>query len=264
MSDHLIEPTPQILPEVRWTYLQNIRQSVLNHFHRFAAHRLHPMSTDQGTALTAYFESQPYSAELVVRGYTQGIFPSSFEGDGRITWHDPSIRGYLPITDFHTPTNIRKLLRQDKFELQVDDNISAVIEGCAEGRSKTHINTKYIDVYLQLHEMGVVHAVSAWQDGKLVGGTYGIAIGAYFVSESAFHRVRDASKVATVRLTEILAAGGYTHHDTWWFSKDIEQFGGGNLTRAEFHKKHLQAIMKPARFDANTPRTLSTGASSAS
>jgi leucyl/phenylalanyl-tRNA---protein transferase len=260
MSDHLIETTPQLLPEVRWTYFQNIKQSALNQFHRFAARRLLPMSTLESSALTCYFEQQPHSAELVVRGYSQGIFPSSFEGDGRITWHDPSIRGYLPIHDFHAPNNIRKLLRQEKFELRVDDDISAVIEGCSEGRSKTHINSKYIDVYLQLHEMGVVHAVSAWQNGKLVGGTYGVALGAYFVSESAFHRVRDASKVATVCLTEILVAGGYVLHDTWWFSKDIEQFGGSNMPRAEFHQKHLQAIMKPARFDPNTPRTLSIGA----
>jgi leucyl/phenylalanyl-tRNA---protein transferase len=264
MSDNLMHMTPHVMPEIPRSYLQSIKQTAMNQFHHFAARHLLTMSTAEGTALTRYFESQPYSAELVVRGYTQGIFPSSFEGDGRITWHDPIIRGYLPITDFYVPTNVRKLLRQEKFELHVDDDMSAVIEGCSEGRSKTHINARYIDIYLQLHDMGIAHAVSAWQDGKLVGGTYGIAIGAYFVSESAFHRVRDASKVATVRLTEILADGGYTHHDTWWFSKDIEQFGGGNLTRAEFHKKHLQAIMKPARFDANTPRTLSTGTSSVS
>jgi leucyl/phenylalanyl-tRNA---protein transferase len=242
-----------------WKQLGKVpRTARKTYFHFLARHLAHFASDDQ-SGLAVLFEELAYSPKLIIRGYTQGIFPSAYAGDGCITWHDPAIRGYLPIHDFHIPRNIQKVLRQERFELRVNNNLQAVIEGCAEERPKTHINAHYIDVYLKLHAIGLVHAVSAWEDDKLVGGTYGIAIGAYFASESAFHRVRDASKVATVRLTEILAAGGFLLHDTWWFAKDIEQFGGGSLSHDEFHKQHFQALITPAQFNPNTPRTFSTG-----
>lgn len=249
----------RVIPRSALSQLRKRRATSTKAFYRFLARQLISSSSDEYSALTYLFEEQEFTPENVIRGYLLGIFPSSYYGDDRTTWHDPNPRGFLPIADFHTPRNLRRVLRQQRFETRVDHDFVAVMEGCAENREKTHITPRYINVYRQLHEMGVAHSVSAWLDGALVGGVYGIAIGGYFASESAFHRVRDASKAATARLTEILKAGGFIHHDTWWFDPDIVQFGGGQISRADFHQKHLRAILTPAQFDPATPRTLSIG-----
>lgn len=255
----MTELIKQIIPKDFRQKIRKQRTLTTKAIYRTFARQLQSISSDEYTGLTYLFEEHELNPTQVIRGYMLGIFPSSFYGNGRTTWHDPEPRGFLPIQDFHIPRNLRRILRQNRFEVHVNKDFKGVMEGCAEDRERTHIDDEYIEVYLQLHKMGIAHSVSAWQDGELVGGTYGVALGAYFASESAFHRVRDASKVATVRLTEILIEGGFMHHDTWWFSRDIEQFGGGSLSRADFHQKHLQAIVAQASFNPDVPYTLSTG-----
>lgn len=248
-----------IIPKSLLHPLLRIYQTSSHAFFSLLARLLSAHSTSESTGLTFFFESLPYNHLLVIKGYSLGIFPSSIKGDGVITWHDPEERGVLPITDFHVPKKLRSLLRQNRFELKVDHDLRAVMKRCAQNRDKTHITPEYIDVYMELHKMGLVHSVSTWQDNELVGGHYGFALGAYFASESGFHLVRDAGKAATVRLAEILIAGGYLLHDTWWYSDNIAQYGGKIVKRKEFHDLHTQAISAKAHFDPNTPMTISTG-----
>lgn len=259
MTNRWKQAVKNLVPDSVWKQIRNTKKKSVQSVYRILARQLMSIEDEDRTGLTYYFEVQNYSAELVIQGYMQGLFPSAPGEEGQVTWHDPDIRGVLPLKDFHIPRNLRRILRQEKFKVCVNENFATVLEGCAEGRPKSHITSQYIDVYMKLHEQGIAHCVSAWQEDKLVGGTYGLAIGAYFASESAFYRVRDASKVATVRLTEILTEGGFAHHDTWWFSKDIEQFGGYSLSRDEFQKKHIQAILATAQFDPSVPCRRSRG-----
>jgi leucyl/phenylalanyl-tRNA--protein transferase len=222
-------------------------------YYRSLARRLSAHPSDDFTGLTYLFEIQPYSIELVLQGYLMGLFPTTFYDRGYVRWHDPIERGVLPIQDFHIPSNLKRLLRKETFEYRVDSDFRQVMEKCAEGRGVTHITPEYMDVYMQFHEMGLAHSVSVWKDGEMVGGRFGVTIGAYFSGESSFQRIPNAGKASLIRMAEILAAGGFLLRDEGWPSTFMEQFGERPMPREEFHRLHKRAVITPARFDPNAP-----------
>jgi len=242
------EPTLKRLLRKREIYTNRVGRRAVRFLHRL---RLH---SDEITAFL--LEREPFTPELVIRGYHKGLFPSAIHATGAMRWHSPDERGVVPIEGFHLSRRLRQIVRQGKFEIRVDEDFLRVMEGCAEpapGRQTTYIKPEVMEVYEELHRMGIAHSVGAWLDGRLVGGTYGVALGAYFASESAFQRERDASKVATVHLTEILKQGGFTLHDVWWHRKDMEQYGGHAIPREEFKALHTHALITPASFAKATP-----------
>jgi leucyl/phenylalanyl-tRNA--protein transferase len=248
-----------LVPTALWHQLRERYLQSKDSYYSFLASRLHALKNDDKDGFSYLLEQQPYNTETIIHGYMQGQFPSSIHGDGVITWQCPEPRGVLPIYEFHVPKDVRRILRQERFEVRVDVAFAEVMEACGEGRARTHITPRLISQYEELHQMGIAHAMSVWEDGQLVGGGYGLAIGGYFVGESAFHRVSDSGKVMMVRLTEILAAGGFVLHDTWWPSRHLEQFRGHGIPRSEFLRQHARAIITQAKFDANAPRSISTG-----
>ena len=194
------------------------------------------------------FEEQELSPELIIRAYQQGMYVSPDEKTGVPRWYNPDLRGVLPIEDFHVSKSVKKIVRKGTFEIRVDSDFGGVIRGCAE-RQSTWITPKVIAIYEQLHEMGVAHSIETWQDGKLVGGLYGVAIGSFFSGESQFHRVNDAGKVALVYLMEVLKANGFLVHDCQGKSKFLTQFGSIEIPRAEYQKRLTHALVKPASFE---------------
>ncbi len=195
-------------------------------------------------------EGLDFCPERVILNYHQGIYPM---GAGRdIQWHDPKFRGMLPIEEFHVPQKLGNLVRQNKFEIRIDTMFEQVIRACAEvggkNRKDTWISEPIVDTYIALHNMGVAHSVEAWQDGKLVGGLYGISIGSYWATESLFHTVRDSGKVALVYLFEKLKSSKYTIHDIQQDSDFLKQFGSYSVPQREFKHRLAHALLNDKKF----------------
>ncbi|NQV28038.1 MAG: leucyl/phenylalanyl-tRNA--protein transferase [Rhodopirellula sp.] len=191
-------------------------------------------------------DSLPFRAETVIKGFLNGYFPMPGR-DGKVQWRSPELRCVIPIDEFHVPKNVQRLLRQNKFEIRVNSSFENVIRACAE-REETWITEDVISIYCDLHRRGFAHSVEAWQDDQLVGGLYGTCIGRFFATESQFHRVRDASKVAFVATFEILKAAGFVIHDVQFQTPYLEQFGSTLIPRDEFRKLQMESMLHRAEF----------------
>jgi leucyl/phenylalanyl-tRNA--protein transferase len=186
--------------------------------------------------------------ELLVRAYRAGIFPMGHDGPGpSIRWYRPDPRAVLPLEDFHAPHNLRRRVRQDPFEVVSDRDFEATIRGCAD-RNRTWITDEIIAAYTALHEAGYAHSVECWQDDRLVGGLYGVAVGAAFFGESMFHRADDASKVALVHLVRQLRAGGYRLLDTQYTTPHLERFGVVEIPREAYERRLARAVDETATW----------------
>jgi leucyl/phenylalanyl-tRNA--protein transferase len=169
------------------------------------------------------------SPELLLQGYRMGVFPMGMP-DGTIEWYSPDPRAILPLDKFHIPHGLRRIVERKKFETRINTRFSEVIRACAK-REDTWITRQIIQSYERLHELGFAHSVETWQEKKLAGGLYGVAIGGVFFGESMFHRVTDASKVALVSLVERMRARKFVLLDTQWVTPHLAQFGVTEISR---------------------------------
>jgi leucyl/phenylalanyl-tRNA--protein transferase len=188
----------------------------------------------------------------LLRCYAMGRFPMA---DGR---HDPTVylvdpeqRGILPLDRLHVPRSLRRTIRRGHFALTVDTDFRAVIEACAEttpARPSTWLNDALIDLYVALARLGHAHSIEVRREGRLVGGLYGVVLGAAFFGESMFSRDPDASKVALVELVARLRAGGFVLLDTQFVTEHLRRFGAIEIPRAAYLLKLKAAIARPAVF----------------
>ena len=187
---------------------------------------------------------------MVVQAYRQGLFPMAETRLGdRIYWLDPEQRGILPLDGFHLSRRLRRTVNSARFEVAVDRDFPATIAGCAapdHGRPDTWINPDIRQLFTELHRMGYAHSVECWQDGALVGGLYGVAIGGAFFGESMFSRARDASKVALVPLVARLRQGGYRLLDTQFLTPHLASLGAVEISRGEYRRRLSAALAPPA------------------
>jgi leucyl/phenylalanyl-tRNA--protein transferase len=188
--------------------------------------------------------------ELLLRAYAAGIFPMAETADDpEVFWVDPEQRGILPLDGFHLPRRLARTLRQDVFDVRCDAAFEAVVRGCAEPtaeRPKTWINEEIVRLYAALHRLGFAHSVETWRGGELVGGLYGVALGAAFFGESMYSRVTDASKVALAQLVARLRLGGFHLLDTQFVTDHLQQFGAVEISRAQYHRRLTAAIQLKA------------------
>jgi leucyl/phenylalanyl-tRNA--protein transferase len=196
--------------------------------------------------------SAELTPELLLRAYAIGIFPMS-EGaeDPDLFWVDPERRGILPLEAFHVPRRLKKTIRRGTFEIRSDTDFEGVMRGCAEehpGRPSTWINASILRLYRALHERGHAHSVEAWHEGVLVGGLYGVSLGAAFFGESMFSRAPDASKVALVHLVARLVAGGFKLLDTQFVTAHLAQFGAIEIPRAAYRRRLAAALRAEASY----------------
>ncbi len=190
---------------------------------------------------------------LLLRAYAAGVFPMAESADAEeILWIDPELRGILPLHAFHAPRSLLKTVRQGRFEITLDLDFEGVIDGCAARRT-TWINPEIRRLYLGLFRMGYAHSVEARHDGVLVGGLYGVKIGAAFFGESMFSHERDASKVAFVHLVARLKAGGFRLLDAQFVTEHLAQFGARSVSRRRYRDLLELAIASPADWDALDP-----------
>lgn len=185
--------------------------------------------------------------ELLMEAYRQGLFPMAYNsGSPYIHWICPEMRGQLSITDIHIPRRLLETVKKAPFEICINADFEAVLRGCAEPtpkRPETWINASIFKVFCDLHERGHAHSVECWEDDKLVGGIYGLAIGGAFFGESMFSRMRDASKIALLHMVARLWKGGFTLLDTQFVNEHIKQFGAYELPHDEY-KKYLEDAVK--------------------
>jgi leucyl/phenylalanyl-tRNA--protein transferase len=194
------------------------------------------------------------TAELLLEAYGAGIFPMGETADDpSIYWVEPKLRGVIPLDGFHLPKRLRRTLRQAPFEIRIDHDFDAVIAACAGeeiARDETWINATIRDLYGELFRRGQVHTVECWQEGRLVGGLYGVRLGGAFFGESMFHRVTDASKVALAHLVARLRAGGFVLLDAQFQTAHLARFGAVEVPRRRYLAALAQAITVPADWAA--------------
>jgi leucyl/phenylalanyl-tRNA--protein transferase len=203
-------------------------------------------------------KTDPFSIELtpelILRAYQAGIFPMAEDATSEdVFWVSPQMRGVIPLEATHVSRSLKKVLRTHTFDIRVDTDFEAVIEGCSTAgtdRDSTWINPAIRRLYGQLFERGFCHTVEVWNGDALVGGLYGLSIGAAFFGESMFHRRTNASKIALAHLLERLKAGGYRLLDTQFVTDHLKTFGGTEIPREDYELRLANALEHSADFYA--------------
>ena len=188
------------------------------------------------------------SVPRLLLAYRSGIFPWT---DDPLTWWSPDPRAIFEIEKFHPPKRLETKLRRHPFELTIDRDFNTVILACAEpsrGRESTWISPRFIEAYKELHRQGHAHSVEVWQNEKLVGGIYGIAIHGLFAGESMFHRVTDASKIALCHLMSHLHAQKFELFDTQVLSPLTARLGAIEIRRRDYLERLASALRNSAQF----------------
>ncbi|MCW8955449.1 MAG: leucyl/phenylalanyl-tRNA--protein transferase [Gammaproteobacteria bacterium] len=176
------------------------------------------------------------SPQRLLNAYQHGIFPWYTE-DEPILWWSPDPRFVLFPEKLKISRSLRKTLRKQLFEVRMDTAFEAVMRACGESRPNqqgTWITEEMLQAYIRMHQLGFAHSVECWQDGELVGGLYGMAIGKVFFGESMFSRKTDASKVALVHLCTYLIEHGFKLIDSQVYTQHLESLGAELIPRARF------------------------------
>jgi leucyl/phenylalanyl-tRNA---protein transferase len=190
--------------------------------------------------------------QVLLKAYSCGIFPMAESAeDSALYWIEPQQRGILLLDQVHVPRRLARSIRQRVYDVRIDTNFEAVIDGCATpspGRRTTWINRKIRSLYRELFDAGYCHTVETWQGDKLVGGLYGVSLGGAFFGESMFSTARDASKIALIYLCARLIHGGFSLLDTQFVTEHLKQFGTMEIDRGEFHKLLERSLAHEAHF----------------
>jgi leucyl/phenylalanyl-tRNA--protein transferase len=202
--------------------------------------------------------------DLVLQAYSIGLFPMAETAEqDHLFWVDPEARGIFPLEGLVVSRSLAKSVRSDRYEIRIDSDFDAVIDGCAAPaaeRGQTWINGPIRRLYRALFDRGDVHTVEAWFEGHLVGGLYGVSLGAAFFGESMFHTSRDASKVALVHLVVRLRRGRYRLLDTQFVTPHLESLGAVEVPRAKYKALLEDAVSAPADRGGAFDRTPMRGA----
>ncbi|KQS93822.1 MULTISPECIES: leucyl/phenylalanyl-tRNA--protein transferase [unclassified Rhizobium] len=187
--------------------------------------------------------------DLLLRAYSIGLFPMADSADDPdLFWVEPELRGIIPLDEFHISKSLTKTIRRAPFDIRYDTAFEAVMEGCAApalDRPTTWINRRIRSLYTALHDMGYAHSVEAWDGDELVGGLYGVSLGAAFFGESMFSRRTDASKICLVHLVERLRQNGFRLLDTQFTTEHLKNFGAIDVPKARYVKMLERAIDSP-------------------
>lgn len=180
----------------------------------------------------------------ILSAYRQGIFPMSLPERG-LAWWCPTRRGVLTVPRLHVARSLRTSAK--RFTTTVNADFASVVDGCADPRRPGGwIDEDIKAAYLSLHQLGWAHSVEVWQADELVGGLYGVALGGLFAGESMFHRVTDASKVALLRLVEVLDDGDPRRLvDVQWTTPHLCTLGVQEMTRRRYLRALPQLIGAP-------------------
>jgi leucyl/phenylalanyl-tRNA--protein transferase len=190
------------------------------------------------------------SVPTLKTAYAKGLYPFAHIGPQK--WWSPKERMVLFIEDFHIERNLRRRLKQKEFSVTFDRDFDAVIHACAQPRAGrlplTWIRDDIVEAYARAHHAGIAHSVEVWdEEGNLVGGAYGLAIGRVFFTESQFSRRRDASKVGFTTLNCHLQRWGFVLNDGKHLTGHLAQLGFTQIPRHSFNALLAAACKAPCR-----------------
>ena len=191
---------------------------------------------------------RPLATDRLLAAYRRGWFPMADPLTGAIEWFNPDPRAVFPLDAFHVPDSLARVVRGNRFEIRCDTAFEEVVCCCASPRDSddlTWIDERIVSAYVSLHEDGHAHSVEAWREGRLVGGLYGVHIGAAFMGESMFRRderiATDASKVCLVHLVRWLQYRGFRMLDTQFYTDHLGQFGCVEIPREVYLRQVAEA-----------------------
>jgi leucyl/phenylalanyl-tRNA--protein transferase len=191
------------------------------------------------------------SVPRLLLAYQHGIFPWYSPGEP-ILWWSPDPRLVLFPAEFHLAKRLARTIRQQIFSITFDTAFAQVIKACGQTRRKegqgTWLDEEMIRAYCELHDQGHAHSVECWQNGELVGGLYGVALGAVFFGESMFSLVPDSSKVALAGLVERLQGWDFALIDCQVGTGHLQRLGAREISGAEFSTRLAEAVAKPSRL----------------
>ncbi len=200
-------------------------------------------------------EDLELTPELVLRAYGAGVFPMADDArSDEVYWVDPRKRGILPLNGFHLSRSLRKRLLREDYKVRVDTDFEQVLDRCAD-REETWINDQIRELFVKLNRMGYAHSVEVWQQDQLIGGLYGLRLGAAFFGESMFSNARDGSKIALAWLIARLRAGRFTLLDTQFTTPHLERLGARLVPRGHYHELLERALMRRGDFYSLTTDT---------
>lgn len=191
---------------------------------------------------------------LLLRAYTEGVFPW-FNEDDPVLWWSPNPRAVIELDGLHVSRRLARTIRSGKFRTTADTAFEAVMRGCAENREDgTWVTEEMIRGYTELYDAGHAHSIEVWSPSEgatglppfngweLAGGIYGVAVGGLFAGESMFHRKTDASKVALVALVERLKDRGFALFDVQMTTEHTTRMGAVNIPRDDYLRRLRDAV----------------------
>jgi leucyl/phenylalanyl-tRNA---protein transferase len=191
--------------------------------------------------------------DMLLAAYAAGVFPmAESRDDPAIFWVDPKRRGILPLDGFHISRSLARTMRRGGFRISFDTAFDAVVAGCAD-RPETWINDTIHALYTALHNRGAAHSVEVWDGDALVGGVYGVSLGAAFFGESMFSRRTDASKIALAWLVDRLRMGGFALFDTQFLTDHLQTLGAVEIPRQSYRAMLAKALDQSADFNVPGP-----------
>lgn len=191
---------------------------------------------------------QKITPDILLRAYGLGIFPmAESRDDATIHWVDPRHRGIIPLDGFHISRSLARHILTADYRVTVDHDFAGVVAACAD-RPETWINAEITALYVALFVQGHAHSVEVWQGDDLIGGVYGVTLGAAFFGESMFSRRTNASKTALAWLVHRLRAGGFRLFDTQFLTPHLASLGAVEIPRAAYQRQLAAAIALPASF----------------
>ncbi len=184
----------------------------------------------------------------LLTAYAAGVFPMADDA-GVVHWFAPDPRAVLDLDNFKLSRSLRAIIRRGVFHVTVNHAFADVISACADRPEGTWISPDILDAYTRLHRLGFAHSVETWENEQLVGGLYGVAIGAAFFGESMFHRKHDASKVALAVLAERLRERRFTLLDVQFVTEHLQRFGAVEIPRRDYEHRLRRAVCRSRAFD---------------
>ena len=198
--------------------------------------------------------SKGFGPDELLACYARGTFPmADGRDDPRLFLVDPDQRGILAFENIHIPRRLKRTVRSEPYQVTINRAFRKVVENCAApqgSREETWINQPILELYDGLYRRGHGVSVETWLGDQLVGGLYGVKLGAAFFGESMFSRARDASKIALVHLLGHLIAGGFKLLDTQFLTEHLKQFGATEVARADYRRLLDDAINCRSTFPA--------------
>jgi leucyl/phenylalanyl-tRNA---protein transferase len=191
------------------------------------------------------------SPPWLLEAYGHGIFPWPMWTDEPIAWWSPDPRAIIELDRFHVSRRLRRTIRSGKFRVTCDQDFACVIHGCATAGDRmgnTWLTPAMIAAYCRMHALGHAHSVEVWQADRVVGGTYGIAIGGLFAAESMFHLITDASKVALAHLVSHLRERGFQLLDVQQWTEHTGSMGAVEISRDEYLRRLAKATALRVSF----------------